>query len=105
MQEICRKAPEPELAEQMARKILNGDSSIRALLVIDGGGRILAHATRERFDDEELIAEDDFPMLMEVPNDHASVFLRLGVSARPESIKTKILEIFGERQEAIVNSP
>lgn len=82
----------------MARKILDGDGSIRALLVIDGGGRILAHATMDRFDEQDLVPGDDFPMLMQIPNHYASVFLRLGLSARPESIKTMILGIFGEHQ-------
>ncbi len=103
MQQMRGKAPERTLAEQMAKKILDGDDAIRALLVIDGGGRILAHATTEKLEDEESIPADDFPMLIHLPNHEASVFLRLGLSARPESIKTKILEIFGSPQETIAN--
>lgn len=83
-QELRYERISPKLGEWLAKTVLASDSSIKALMLLDSSGKVLAH--RRAVDLEERSPEGEFPIIVPISEQRLVAFVRLDSSAEAEKL-------------------
>jgi hypothetical protein len=96
----AEEAVSPYVAEYLAHQVVgNFDGLVRATMIINDNGVILARARNEEFTESDEIPGDVVPRLIHLPRHGISIFVRLAPTASEEAIHNRIASILASSKK------